>query len=104
MPDELTRRLVRKIEEVRRATRGVDALLTEAAAAGLTHPPSAPRLSPREHLVLEMVADGMTNRDIADELELSRHTVKDHLSAVYRRLGAENRAAAVKRAREVGLI
>src|SRR5689334_15561375 len=45
-------------------------------------------LSERERQVLEMIASGSTNREIAERLFLSPHTVKDHTSALYRKIGA----------------
>jgi DNA-binding NarL/FixJ family response regulator len=104
MRNDFTQRLVAKLEEVNAATRGIDGLLVEAAAAGLKRRPTAPELSAREQSVLAMVADGLTNRQIAAELGLSPHTIKDHVSTIYRRLGATNRATAIKRAREAGLV
>jgi DNA-binding NarL/FixJ family response regulator len=64
--------------------------------------PSAP-LSEREREVLSLLATGATNREIADSLYLSPHTVKEHTSALYRKLGARNRAEAVQRAERLGL-
>jgi two-component system response regulator DesR len=64
----------------------------------------APPLSERERQVLEAVAAGATNREIAERLFLSPHTVKEHTSALYRKLGARNRAEAVRRAQRVGLL
>ena len=61
-------------------------------------------LSDRERQVLEMVAAGATNREIADRLFLSPHTVKDHTSAVYKKIGARNRAQAIVRAQRLGLL
>jgi DNA-binding NarL/FixJ family response regulator len=61
------------------------------------------RLSPREREVLEQLATGATNGEIAGRLHLSPHTVKDHVSAVYRKLGVRNRAQAVQRGRHLGL-
>ena len=49
------------------------------------------------------MASGATNREIADRLFLSPHTVKEYASSVYRKLGARNRAEAVKRAERLGL-
>ena len=60
-------------------------------------------LSDREREVLALVAAGRTNREIARELYLSPHTVKEHTSALYRKLGARNRADAVQRAQRLGL-
>lgn len=61
-------------------------------------------LSAREHDVLTRIAMGETNREIADALYLSPHTVKQHASAAFRKIGARNRTEAVDRARRVGLI
>ncbi len=61
-------------------------------------------LSEREREVLEMVAAGATNREIAERLYLSPHTVKEHTSALYRKLHARNRAEAVQRAQRMGLL
>ena len=64
----------------------------------------APLLSEREREVLSLIAVGRTNREIGEELYLSPHTVKEHTSAVYRKLGARNRAEAVQRAQRMGLL
>jgi two-component system response regulator DesR len=64
----------------------------------------APLLSEREHEVLELIAGGSTNREIAERLFLSPHTVKEHTSALYRKLAARNRAEAVQRAQRIGLL
>jgi two-component system response regulator DesR len=64
----------------------------------------APLLSEREREVLDLIAAGSTNREIAQRLFLSPHTVKEHTSALYRKLGARNRAEAVQRAQRIGLL
>jgi DNA-binding NarL/FixJ family response regulator len=64
----------------------------------------APLLSEREREVLDLIAAGSTNREIAARLFLSPHTVKEHTSALYRKLNARNRAEAVRRAQRVGLL
>jgi DNA-binding NarL/FixJ family response regulator len=51
-------------------------------------------LSPRELAVLERLANGLPNRDIARELEITVNTVKFHLASIYRKLGVENRTEA----------
>ena len=60
-------------------------------------------LSEREREVLALLASGRTNKEIADQLFLSPHTVKEHTSAVYRKLRVRNRAEAVRRAERLGL-
>jgi len=64
----------------------------------------APLLSPRERAVLDLIAGGSTNREIAETLFLSPHTVKEHTSSLYRKLQARNRAEAVQRAQRIGLL
>ena len=61
-------------------------------------------LSDRERDVLTEIASGATNREIAGRLYLSPHTVKEHTSAVYKKLGVRNRAEAVQRAQRLGLL
>ncbi|MGO9904062.1 MAG: DNA-binding response regulator [Solirubrobacteraceae bacterium] len=78
-------------------------------ASGMTSfPPKlaqpAPLLSEREREVLGLISAGSTNREIAQQLFLSPHTVKEHTSALYRKLGARNRADAVQRAQRIGLL
>jgi DNA-binding NarL/FixJ family response regulator len=87
--------------EVARAVRMVGLGMTMFAP---TSEQPAPLLSEREREVLDLVAAGSTNREIAQVLFLSPHTVKEHTSALYRKLGARNRAEAVQRAQRVGLL
>jgi DNA-binding NarL/FixJ family response regulator len=61
-------------------------------------------LSTRERDVLERLAVGETNPEIARALHLSPHTVKEHTSALYRKLGVRGRAEAVREAQRLGLI
>jgi two-component system response regulator DesR len=60
-------------------------------------------LTSREREVLDLIAGGSTNREIAAALHLSPHTIKEHTSSLYRKLGARNRAEAVQRAQRLGL-
>ena len=64
--------------------------------------PTTP-LSAREREVLTLIASGATNREIAERLFLSPHTVKEHASSLYRKLGVKNRAEAARRAERLGL-
>jgi len=62
------------------------------------------RLTPREQSILAYLTTSMTAGEIAGELYLSVNTVKTHLAAIYRKLGAGGRRAAVRRARELELL
>jgi DNA-binding NarL/FixJ family response regulator len=88
-------------KDVVRAVRAVG--LGQTVFAPTSEQP-APLLSEREREVLDLIAVGSTNREIASTLYLSPHTVKEHTSALYRKLGARNRAEAVQRAQRVGLL
>jgi two-component system response regulator DesR len=61
-------------------------------------------LTEREREVLGMIAGGATNREIAERLYLSPHTVKDHTSTLYKKMNARNRAEAIVRAQRLGLL
>jgi two-component system response regulator DesR len=65
---------------------------------------AGPRLTTREREVLELIATGATNPEIGTTLHLSPHTVKEHTSAVYRKLDVRNRAEAVQRAQRLGIL
>ncbi|HEX8680821.1 MAG TPA: response regulator transcription factor [Ardenticatenaceae bacterium] len=61
-------------------------------------------LTPREAEVLELLSQGLSNKMIARQLQISEHTVKFHVSSVYAKLGASSRADAVSRGARRGLI
>ena len=63
-----------------------------------------PLITPREHEVLKLVADGCSAPDMAKRLHLSQGTVKSHLQNLYQRLGVSDRAAAVAEAMRRGLL
>jgi LuxR family transcriptional regulator, maltose regulon positive regulatory protein len=63
----------------------------------------AEELTAKEHEVLGLLATKLSRREIGQRLYVSLNTVKTHQRAVYRKLGVENRSAAVSRARELGL-
>lgn len=75
-------------------------LLRHASAA----PGSAPALSRRETEVLQGLAEGRSNKEIARDLELQEVTVKLHMQRLSRKLKARNRTHAVLLARDLGLI
>jgi DNA-binding NarL/FixJ family response regulator len=61
-------------------------------------------LTPREAEVLQLLAEGQTNRAIAQSLRISEHTVKFHVTAILGKLGAESRTEAVVQAARAGWI
>jgi DNA-binding NarL/FixJ family response regulator len=63
-----------------------------------------PALTEREQTILASVAAGLTTAAISEQLWVSEHTVKFHLTNIYRKLGVPNRAGAVRYALENGLV
>ncbi len=61
-------------------------------------------ISERELEVLELVAEGLSNQQIADQLYVSVNTVKTHLSRLYEKLEVQRRTQAVEKARSLNLI
>ena len=85
--------------------------LVDQAEAVLSVPPAARDTDPllesltaREHDVLALVADGLSNRDIAGRLAISEHTVKFHLASIFGKLGVSTRTEAVQRGLRLGVI
>ncbi|WIG60832.1 MAG: Two-component transcriptional response regulator, NarL/FixJ family [Ktedonobacterales bacterium] len=72
--------------------------------AGASNQPDTEGLSQREVDVLRLLAQGASNRDIADQLVLAEGTVKNHVSNILMKLHAANRTQAANLARERGLI
>jgi DNA-binding NarL/FixJ family response regulator len=66
--------------------------------------PSGPQISPREREVLGLLADGLAVAQIAKKLYISESTAKTHISKLYEKLGAGNRAQAIMTAMRMGLI
>ena len=66
--------------------------------------PTGVQLTSREREVLDLLGSGATNREIAATLHLSPHTIKEHTSALYRKLEVRNRAEAVSRGQRLGML
>jgi DNA-binding NarL/FixJ family response regulator len=84
------------------ASRGVPGTATRRAAVSTT--PLAQPLTERESEVLAELALGGSYQDVALALYITENTVKTHVSALYRKLGVERRADALRRARELDLL
>jgi two-component system NarL family response regulator len=114
-------------EDIRRAlAAGVQAYLTKdvlhdellnairAVAAGQTYLPAAvaavaaqsprPDLSAREMQVLELIVQGLANKQIAYALDIAEHTVKNHVKNILSKLGAQDRTQAATAAIQRGII
>ena len=61
-------------------------------------------LSERELEVLQLIAEGLTNQEVATRLYLSLHTVKVHARNIFTKLAVKNRAQAVARGRALGIL
>jgi two-component system response regulator DesR len=90
--------------DIARAVRMVALGMTVIEPDNTSGEATTPVLTEREQEVLELVAGGSTNREIAASLHLSPHTVKEYTSALYRKLEARNRADAVQRAQRLGVL
>ena len=86
--------------------RRILALLTAPAPVATIRPASLPasQLSDRETQVLQLVAQGSSNREIAEQLHLSLNTVECHAKSIYRKRAVHSRSAAVHSARQQGWI
>ena len=94
---------------VRAVAAGLHVFAPALARALLQDGPAAPTaapadLTPRESQVLALVAEGLTNKAIAQRLAISDHTVKFHVNAILGKLNAQSRTDAVVRATRQGLI
>jgi NarL family two-component system response regulator YdfI len=100
-------------DTIRAAAQGQTLLQPEIVRQLLTPPqtvdepisiPTESPLSDREIQVLEAVAQGLTSKQVAQQLTISERTVKAHLTSVYQKLGVDSRAAAVSTAIKTGIL
>jgi DNA-binding NarL/FixJ family response regulator len=102
-------------DEVLRAIRAVasgEAIFSPSIARRLVHffstpfrhtDPVFPELTEREREILDLIARGVSNPEITQQLQLSPHTVRNHISNIFSKLQVADRAEAIIRAREAGL-
>jgi LuxR family transcriptional regulator, maltose regulon positive regulatory protein len=86
---------VHLVDDVERRLRG---------RSDASSPVTVDELSAREMSVLRLLGSELSIAEIGDQLYVSRNTVKTHVRGIYRKLDAGTRAAAVARARELGLL
>lgn len=87
----LSQKIVERLATVKRGNKGA------------AHAPEVSSLPERLRAVLALVAQGLSDDDIAAKLSITRNTVRNHVSAIYKRLGIRKRSAVVVWARERGL-
>lgn len=94
------------LEAIRAVSRGEHYLPRAIASelVGALRGPARERLTTREREILGLLARGLANKAIAAQLAISERTVKFHVSEIFARLGARNRAHAVAVAQEHGLL
>ena len=92
------------LAEARNAGVSADAIVTSAPDQSDEDEAGPEHLTPREIEVLQLIADGLSNKSIAGRLGISDQTVKFHVSSIYGKLGAANRTDAVRLAVRRGLL
>ncbi len=105
------RTLMREVDELLRCRPGLGTLVGEAQAlqaqlSRLRGPdtPGASALTAAELRLLPMLATHLSVPQIAEQMSLSRHTVRAEATSIYRKLGASSRNQAIRRARDLGLL
>lgn len=99
-----TSALVSSIRAVARDESAFDSRSASAMMRSIRTAPAEPTLTEREHKVLELLAHGLSNREIGGRLFISETTVKFHVRNLMRKLSASTRAEAVYEASKMGLI
>ena len=82
----------------------VDRSASRSTTSRIEATPNRQSLSPRETEVLQLIARGLTNKEIANELVIAPSTAKRHTVNIYNKLGVSNRAEATALAYESGLV
>lgn len=95
---------IEKSSQAKDIVNALSRLLQQDEADTPDGPDPIPKLSRRQSQLLHMLEQGLSNRDIAERLELSEHTIKVHLWRMFRRLQVNSRTQAVHQARKNGLL
>ena len=97
----------RKIIELLQRQADIDNECKTVAAAVAAPAPSSSMPEPlteKETLVLQLIAEGLSNREAAERAYIGIETIKSHLRSIYQKMGVSRRTRAVRRGRELGLI
>ena len=89
------------MEQVRKGGRCVDPEIAERMRQAKERAARAPSLTPRERDLIDLVRQGLRNRDIAAQLGVTEGTVKVYLHAIFDKLGVDNRTELAMRAAEL---
>jgi DNA-binding CsgD family transcriptional regulator len=92
------------LRERRKPVPEPEASKPEPAATVLPSATPAANLTPREQEILHLLAQGLSNQQIADELCVSLNTVKTHTAKLYLKMEVPNRTSAIAKARNLGLL
>jgi len=93
--------LLECIEKVRKGESWVDPEIEERTHIAKERASRAPSLTPRERELVELVRQGLRNRDIASQLGVTEGTVKVYLHAIFDKLGVDNRTELAMRAADL---
>jgi two-component system nitrate/nitrite response regulator NarP len=93
--------LLECMEQVRKGGRWVDPEIADRTRHAKERASHAPSLTPRERELIDLVRQGLRNRDIATQLGVTEGTVKVYLHAIFDKVGVDNRTELAMRAREL---
>jgi two-component system nitrate/nitrite response regulator NarP len=93
--------LLECMDQVRKGERWVDPEIAERTRQAKDRASRAPSLTPRERELIELVRQGLRNRDIAAQLGVTEGTVKVYLHAIFDKLGVDNRTELAMRAADL---
>jgi len=93
--------LLECMQHVRNGERWVDPEVAERTRDAVARTARAPSLTPRERELVELVRQGLRNRDIASQLGVTEGTVKVYLHAIFDKVGVDNRTELAMRAKEL---
>ena len=93
--------LLECMAQVRSGQRWVDPEVAERTRAAKERASNAPSLTPRERELVELVRQGLRNRDIASQLGVTEGTVKVYLHAIFDKVGVDNRTELAMRAKDL---